>query len=76
MRIAADDDEGRERLLRYCARPPFATDRIERLLDGRVAYLMKTARRGSTHRVMTPIEFLARVAALVPPPFFPDHHVP
>ena len=30
VRIAADD-EGRERLLRYCARPPFATDRIERL---------------------------------------------
>src|SRR6185369_8610079 len=43
--IAANDDEGRERLLRYCARLPFATDRIEVLKDGRVAYLMKTARR-------------------------------
>ena len=53
------------------ARPPFATDRIEVLKDGRVAYLMKTARRGSTHRVMTPIEFMARLAALIPPPFYP-----
>jgi hypothetical protein len=41
------------------------------LKDGRVAYLMKTARRGSTHRVMTPIEFMARLAALIPPPFYP-----
>ena len=24
VRLAADDDEGRERLIRYCARPPFA----------------------------------------------------
>ncbi len=31
VRIAADDDEGRERLVRSCARPPFAVDRIERM---------------------------------------------
>ena len=71
VRIAADDDEGRERLVRYCARPPFALDRIEVLKDGRVTYLMKTARRGSTHRVMSPVEFLARLAVLIPPPYFP-----
>ena len=71
VRLAADDDEGRERLLRSCARPPFALERIEVLKDGRVAYLMKTPRRGSTHRVMTPVELLARLAILVPPPYFP-----
>jgi hypothetical protein len=71
VRIAADDDEGRERLARYCARPPFAVDRIEEMKDGRISYLMKTPRRGSTHRVMTPMEFMARLAILVPPPFFP-----
>src|SRR5262245_13367351 len=32
---------------------------------------MKTPRRGSTHRVMTPVELLARLAILVPPPYFP-----
>jgi hypothetical protein len=39
--------------------------------DGRIAYRMKTPRRGSTHRVMTPMEFMARIAILVPPPYFP-----
>ena len=40
VRIAADEDTGRERLARYCTRPPFALDRIELLRDGRVAYLL------------------------------------
>ena len=71
VRLAAEDDEGRERLLRYCARPPFALERIEELKDGRIAYAMKTPRRGSTHRVMTPVEFIGRLAILVPPPYFP-----
>ena len=71
VRIAADDDEGRERLIRYCARPPFALERIEEMKDGRISYLMKTARRGSTHRVMTPMEFMGRLAILVAPPYFP-----
>jgi hypothetical protein len=66
VRIAAEDDEGRERLIRYCARPPFALERIEEMKDGRISYLMKTPRRGSTHRVMTPVEFMARLAILVP----------
>lgn len=67
-RIEADDDEGRERHVRDCARPCFALDRLTVLRDGRVAYRVKYARRGVTHRVMTPIELLARLAALVPPP--------
>jgi hypothetical protein len=71
VRIAADDDAGRERLVRYCTRPPFALDRIELLRDGRIAYLLKAPRKGRTHRVMTPMDFMARLAALVPPPKIP-----
>ena len=71
VRVEALDDERRERLVRYCARPPFALSRIELMKDGRVAYRLKTPRRGKTHRVMTPVEFLARLAILVPPPYFP-----
>ena len=71
VRIEADDDEGRERLVRYCARPCFALDRLTVLRDGRVAYRVKYARRGVTHRVMTPIELLARLAARVPPARYP-----
>jgi hypothetical protein len=70
--IAADDDVGRERLMRYGARPPLALDRLRVLPGGRVAYRIKALRDGrSKHRIMTPLEFLARLAALVPPPRYP-----
>jgi hypothetical protein len=72
VRIAADDDEGRERLLRYCARPPLSLERILVLRDGRIAYRLKTPRKGRTHRVMEPLEFMARLAALLPPPKIPQ----
>jgi putative transposase len=70
--IAADDDVGRERLLRYGARPPLALDRLRRLPGDRIAYRIKNLRDGrAKHRVMNPLEFLARLAALVPPPRYP-----
>jgi hypothetical protein len=50
VRIEARDDVGRERLVRYCARPCFARDRLSVLADGRVAYRVKYAgRRGTPH---------------------------
>jgi hypothetical protein len=61
----------RSSLVRSCARPPFALDRIEGLADGRVASLLKVPRGGRTHRVMTPMEFMARLAMLIPPPKIP-----
>jgi hypothetical protein len=36
-----------------------------------VAYRVKYAGRSGTHRIMTPVEFLARLAALVAPPRYP-----
>jgi len=65
--IRHDDDVARERLMRYGGRPAFASDRLSELDDGRVAYRIRYARRGATHRVMTPVELLARLAALIPP---------
>ena len=42
------------------------------LPDGRVAYLLRKPRRnGATHLVMTPVQFLSRLASLIPPPRFP-----
>ena len=38
VRIEADDRKGLERLLRYCARPPFAADRLEELGAQRLIY--------------------------------------
>jgi hypothetical protein len=72
VRIAAGDDLGRERLCRYGARPALALDRLRRLADGRIAYRVKYARAGAAkHRVMTGIELLARLCAIIPPPRFP-----
>ncbi len=69
--VGADDDVARERLVRYCARPPFALERLSLLPDGRVAYRIKQPRRNATHRILEPVELLARIAALIPPPRHP-----
>ena len=42
------------------------------LPDGRIAYRLRAPwRKDQTHRVMAPVEFIARLAALVPPPRHP-----
>lgn len=70
--VRAGDREALERLCRYGARPCFSLERLCVLADGRVAYqLRKPRRNGATHLVMTPVHFLARISALVPPPRFP-----
>ena len=72
VRVPAGDHVGRERLCKYITRPPFAMDRFSELPDGRIAYQVRhPLGPGKTHRVMTPRELIARLAALVPPPRFP-----
>ncbi len=70
--VPAHNRFGRELLLRYCGRPPFSLERLSLLPSGHVAYQIKSPwRPDQTHRVMEPLEFLARLAALVPPPRTP-----
>jgi hypothetical protein len=72
VRIEAGDDLGRERLVRYGARPPLSLERLRRLPGGRVAYRLKYVTRGrGKFRVMTGIEFMARLAAIIAPPRYP-----
>jgi hypothetical protein len=72
VRIAAGDDLGRERLCRYGARPPLSLERLRRLPGGRVAYRLKYVGRGrGKHRVMSAMEFMARLAAIICPPRYP-----
>jgi hypothetical protein len=67
--FGALDRKGRERLVRYCTRPPLAMDRLSVLRDGSVAYRTKwRSTGGTTHRVMAPREFMARLASIVAPP--------
>jgi len=72
VRIETGDDVGRERLLRYCARPPLSLERLRRLPGGRVAYRLKYVTRGrGKFRIMTGLQFMARLAALIAPPRYP-----
>ena len=74
VRIEAADRAGRERLLRYCARPPFALDRLRELDPERLLYEgTKPGPGGSGSLLLTPLELLDRLAALVPPPRIHRH---
>jgi hypothetical protein len=58
-----------ERLCRYITRPPIATKRLAIDARGRVVYQYKHPfRDGSTHVILEPLDFIARLAALVPRP--------
>ena len=72
VHIEAHDDVGRERLCRYLNRPAFSLAHLGVRRGGNVSYRVKKATRGRvTQRVMTPIEALGRLAALVPHPRYP-----
>jgi hypothetical protein len=59
------------RLCRYLARPPLAQERLSLHPDGRVRLGFKAAWKDGTHAVLLdPLDFIARLAALVPPPRF------
>jgi hypothetical protein len=58
-----------ERLIRYAARPPLSMERLEELPDGRLRYWFKTAgRNGTNHAIFQPVQFIERLAALIPTP--------
>ncbi len=58
-----------ERLCRYASRPPVATERLALTASGQVRYQLKTRYRdGTTHIVMEPLDLMARLDALIPPP--------
>ena len=67
---ARADERGKlERLCRYISRPAVATERLTLTAQGNVRYALKTPYRdGTTHVVFEPLDFLSRLAALVPSP--------
>jgi hypothetical protein len=69
--LAAHDRMRLERLCRYAGRPPLATDRLSMLPDGRLLYRLKRRwRDGTSHIIFEPLDLVAKLAALVPPPRF------
>jgi hypothetical protein len=67
--IEAWDRAGLERLFRYWARSPFALERLEATDAERLVYhLPKPSPDGRTDSMLTPLELIDRLAALIPPP--------
>jgi hypothetical protein len=69
VRIEADDRPGLQRLLRDCARPALALERLREVDAEHLAYDgAKPGPGGSLTLRLTPLELLERLAALIPPP--------
>ncbi len=69
MRSSPHQRQKLERLCRDITRPALGHKRLRRTPAGEVVLQLKTPYRdGTTHLVMTPLEFLQRLAALVPRP--------
>ena len=82
----ADERQMLERLCRYIARPAVSTERFSLTNQGHIRYALKTPYRdGTTHVIFEPLDFMARLAALVPKPrvnltrfhgvFAPNNHL-
>ena len=71
VRIEAWDRAALERLLRYCARPPFANDRLEwddPAQQTVLYHLPKPAPDGRLVLKLQPLELIDKLVALIPPP--------
>ncbi|MCM8596933.1 MAG: transposase [Candidatus Accumulibacter sp.] len=69
MRVEGADHQGLERLLRYCARPAFALERLREIDAEHLVYeSVKPGPGGSVSLMLTPLELIERLAALIPPP--------
>ena len=69
MSCEGHQKDKRERLCRYIARPAVAGPRLSLSSTGKVLYTLKTPYRdGTTQVAFEPVDFIARLAALVPKP--------
>ena len=65
----AHQRDKQERLCRYIARPAVSEKRLSLTSTGKTRYELKTPYRNSTtHVIFEPLDFIARLAALVPKP--------
>jgi hypothetical protein len=69
VRCGAHQRKELERLCRYITRPAIANERLKRNGASDVVLQLKSAwRDGTTHIKMSPLEFMQRLAALLPRP--------
>ena len=69
VRVHGNDRAQLKRLCRYLGRPPIANERLTRMLDGRLRYELKRVWKDGTRAVvLAPLDLIARVVAMIPPP--------
>ena len=69
VRCETHDRQSLEQLCRYITRPAIANERLSINGKGQVVLKLKTPwKDGATHLIMEPLEFMQRLAALVPRP--------
>jgi hypothetical protein len=69
VHVPARDRRRLERLCRYVARPPLASERLEECRNGKLALRLKSRwRDGTTHILMERSELIERLVPLIPPP--------
>jgi len=74
VRVEAWDREGLERLIRYCARPIFASENLKWNYNWLVYHLSKPTHDSVRSIQMTTEEFFDKLAKLIPPPRRHLHH--
>jgi len=68
-RIPAGDKDRLERLCRYVSRPPLAAGRLTPLSEDELLFRLKTPwADGTASLILSPIELIEKISALVPPP--------
>ena len=69
MAVKADQRDKLERLCRFITRPAIAEQRLSLTNQGKVCYELKSPYRdGTTHVIIEPVDFIAKLATLVPGP--------
>ena len=69
--IAGNNRVGLEKLIGYAARGPISDERLERLDENNVRVRLKTPwKDGTTHLIFSLSEFMEKLVALIPPPWF------
>ena len=68
-RVEARNRTSLEQLCRYVARPPLVAGCLPPIDDERISFALKTPwSDGTTHLVLSPLELIEELAAIVPPP--------
>lgn len=62
------DRDGLEKLIRYMGRGAISQERISLNEKGEILYELKHSSDGATHVLFSPLEFLEKLASIIPPP--------